>query len=87
MPLKSYTPIVPKITSVKQKRRRMLSIVGIDLSIVRTSPRMPYSEFRVRSGLMIRITLIAEIFNAEADSENHPRITTVKSSMFHGSRK
>ena len=79
-PLKSYTPIVPKITSVKQKRMRMLSMEGSEFRRVRTRPRMPCKEFSVRRGLKILITRMADTFNSYADRENQPKITTVKSS-------
>jgi len=71
---------VPKIISVKQNKRRMFSTDGKELSRVRTRARMPYNELSVRSGLNILITLIAEMFSDEANKENHPRITTEKSS-------
>ena len=71
---------MPKITSVKQNKMRMLSIEGSEFSRVKTRPRMPCKEFSVRRGLKILITRMADTFNSDADRENQPRITTVKSS-------
>ena len=72
--------MVPKITSVKQKSSRMLSMDGREFSRVSTRPRMPCRELRVRSGRKIRMTLMADTFSDLADSENQPKITTEKSS-------
>ena len=87
MPLKSYTPIVPEMIRVKKKSTKMFSMEGNEFSKVSTSPRMPCKELSVRRGRKILMTLMAETFNDDADSENHPKITTEKSSIFHGSLK
>ena len=79
--------MVPNITSVKQKSSRMLSMEGSEFRRVNTRPRMPCKEFSVRNGLRILMTRMAETFNYFADMENHPRITTEKSRIFHGSRR
>lgn len=60
----------------------MLSIEGSEFSRVNTSPRIPCSEFKVRRGRRIRITLMAETLRDLAERENHPKITTEKSSYF-----
>jgi len=85
MPLYNYTPIVPNISSENINKSMMFNTDGNEFNKVITRPRMPCSEFKVRNGLKILMTRMAEIFRLAAESDTQPRITTEKSRMFHGS--
>ena len=76
----NYTPIVPNISSENINKSMMFNTDGNEFNKVITRPRMPCSEFKVRNGLKILMTRMAEIFRLAAESDTQPRITTEKSS-------
>ena len=80
-------PIIPNVSRVRKKRSKMLSMAGIEFKMVRTRPRIPYNEFKVRSGLKIRMTLMEATLLEFIDIEKQPIITTKKSRIFSGSRR
>lgn len=57
-----------------------MSMEGSELRRVKTRPRIPCTEFSVRRGRKIRMTLMDDTFNDLAEIENQPKITTKKSS-------
>ena len=70
------------MTRVNEKRTRMLSICGSELSRVITRPRIPGTEFIVLRGLRILTTRIELTLDPPPRSNrvSQPRITTRKSS-------
>ena len=85
IPWKNCTPIIPKVSRVRKKRSKMLSMAGIEFKMVRTRPRIPYKEFNVRSGLKILITLMEATLLEFIANEKQPIITTKKSRILSGS--
>lgn len=68
------------MTSIKQKRIMMSTIIGKLFKIVDTKELIPGIELIVLKGLRILITLIAEISDSDKPKLTQPKTTTKKSS-------
>lgn len=79
-PPRSYVAIVPNMTSIKQKRIMMSTIIGKLFKMVDTKELIPGIELIVLKGLRILITLIAEISDSDKPKLTQPKTTTKKSS-------
>ena len=71
--------MIPKTISTNRKRIKISNKVGKDASRECTSILIPGMLLMVRSGLRIRMTLIADTFEVVRKMPIHPMITTTKS--------
>jgi len=74
--------MVPNMTSMKQKRIMMSTIIGKLFKMVETNELIPGIELIVLRGRRIRITLIAEMSYSESPRLTQPRTTTRKSNCY-----
>ena len=86
-PLKSCIATMAKTRVVTKQRKQILAIEGITLIRVYTRLAISGNAFKVLSVRRARTPLIAEIFTVSEPMDSHDPHTTVKSSMFHQSRR
>ena len=75
-----------KIKRRKIKRKNTSASIGSDFIILLTTIFISAMLLIVRSGRSILIALIADMFPELTTKPSHPIMTTIKSSIFHGSR-
>lgn len=86
-PLKSYIPMIAKNSVITKERKQILPIEGIILSKVTTRFDISGNDDNVLNVRRARIPLNAEILAYFEPKEINDPHNTMKSSIFHGSRR